>query len=291
MDFISDIENIARKTLEYFDIDICNINNPREFVSMFVQLHMRLIQPIPIKVIKSQKIINSTYNKTIENVLTEIESKFISGEDILPYLSKTVLKFGFTDHLFADWRINHLHLNPKIEGQKFVERSKLVLFIIIFKDIVYFIDIRPHGKNGEKHVFAQKELLQILYDEWPFILEPYKTMITDMAFNVDQPKHIEGFRKSGWTIPQKIGEYVYMPMGGGITTAGTSTEVSIETDRLYKLVYCAEDFMKNNMNSINKKLSKLSGYDSSSFKYRFSLHPKGGLILEEKTKTIIRIIN
>ncbi len=289
MDFETDLKNIAKKELDFYEVDYSKTKSTRELINIFVNLKLRLIQSIPRKVIKSHKIHNANYNKTISDALKDIENSFISGADVSPYFSKDIFKAGFTDYLFADWKINHLHLNPKIKDTKFVKRSKEVLFITIFQDTVYFIDIRPHGINGEKYVFAQKDLLQIIFDEWSFILEPYKTLLTAMAPNIRPPKDIDNFRKSGWTIPQEINGNVYAPMGGGITTANTSTEVSIETSRLYMLMYSAENYLKENRKEIDHQLSKISGYYHSLAKFHLAIHQNGCLILEETTQRIIKV--
>ena len=251
MNFLQDLKQIAETFINILGISFDNSLSASEIIEIFVNIQLKLIQPFPRKVIRSTKIQSATLDAHTTDVLNEIENKSINGKNLNPHLSKTLLDGEFTDHLFADWNIYHFHLNTEIDGNYFVKRSKDVLFVSIFQDVIYFIDIRPHGKNGEKHVFAQKELLEIIYDEWPWILEPYRLKgITYIETVVDDPKDIEAMRKAGVNIIQKIRDGIFAPMGGGITTAKTSVNARIETDRLIRMVREAEKYIKEPIRTI-----------------------------------------
>src|SRR5207248_2571027 len=116
--------------------------------------------------------------------------------------------------LFADWGIYHLHLNTDIDEKDnlFVRRSKDVLFLKIAGDTVYFIDIRPHGRNGEPNVFEQKSLLQAIVDEWPWVLATYKIPgAIGMEDGINDSEGIKKMRKGGVGLLHKINGDIYLP--------------------------------------------------------------------------------
>jgi hypothetical protein len=288
MDFVLDLKTIALDVLISYGVDYSKAKSDREIVEMFVNVQLKLIRPIPRKVLKSKTLLSRSLSDDTNNVLTAIEKKFQEGEDVNPHLSKNVFKGKHIDYLFADWRIYHLHLNTVADGSYFVERSQDVLFLTIFKDVVYFIDVRPHGPNGEKHVFAQKELLQIINDEWPQVLEPKLKGVIGLEREVNDPAEISALRKAGINTLHGINGSFYAPMGGGITSARTAVNVTRETDNLYDLARDATEFVKNNRPALDGALfQKNKTYDAKAARFRLLLNGEGFILLEESTRTVI----
>jgi hypothetical protein len=94
--------------------------------------------------------------------------------------------------------------------------------------------------------------------------------------------------RKGVNVFHKINGAVYVPMGGGITTAGTSLSVEREINRLY---YLAKDVMKyvnENRPNIDMLFSVVKGYNASEARFRLLLDHNGFLIYEEVTHSAVR---
>lgn len=207
------------------------------------------------------------------------------GDDVNSHLSKRLLKGTYTDPLFADWGIYHFHLNTDADEKdnRFIKRSKEVLFLKIAGETVCFIDIRPHGPKGEPNVFEQKSLLQTVVDEWPWVLEPYKIKgAVGLEDEVNEVEQIKKLRK-GVNVIHNINGAVYLPPGGGITCAGTSVNVTRQANHLYYLVKDAERYVAESRPQIDKLLSKIENYRPSEAQFRLGLVNGEFLIYEEGT--------
>ena len=106
--------------------------------------------------------------------LDTIERKLREGESIAPYLSRKIKLLSYNDHLLNDWNIHHLHLGTETEGDGFVERTYSLLYVV-FGDTVDVYD----EANTDAHLitvmshsdFATQELLEIMNDNWPNLLQ------------------------------------------------------------------------------------------------------------------------
>lgn len=250
---------------------------------------MKLIKQIPRNVLTSKNIQNSSYAEDTKKALAAIEYKFNVGDDINPHLSKGLLNGKYTDQLFADWGIYHLHLNTDVDedDNRFVKRSKDVLFVTLSGDTVYFIDIRPHGPQGEPNVFAQKSLLQTIVEEWPWLLEPYKIKdAISIRDEINDAKGIRKMRNEAVNLFHNINGGIYLPPGGGFTPAGTSRATRRAND-LYYLAKDAEKYVTENRVQIDNLLSRIENYNSNEARFRLGIINDNYLIYEQGTKTAV----
>ncbi|RFP58018.1 MAG: hypothetical protein BJG00_011755 [Limnothrix sp. CACIAM 69d] len=93
---------------------------------------------------------------------------------------------------------------------------------------MYLIDIHPH-RGG----FTNQDLLRIIENNWPEILEPYTLQgVIGLTYNASD-NDINSLRKSGLnTILQTPNGRFLTSMGGGITATGTSIRNRREADRV-----------------------------------------------------------
>ena len=99
MDFIKDLVQIAKDNLEYFKIKYDDLTHDRRIIERWMNAKMKLISIEPRNVIKSQKLMILS-NPYILGSLSNLESKFLKGEDINPHLSKGIFKEDEPDLLF-----------------------------------------------------------------------------------------------------------------------------------------------------------------------------------------------
>jgi hypothetical protein len=122
----------------------------------------------------------------------------------------------------------------------------------------YFIDVRPHK---EKYGFAQKELLNVVHDEWPHMLAPFRMRASGLPRRAhhDNPKEIEEMRKAGVTVVHAFDNHVNQPLGGGLTTGGTSLKVGLEADRLYIAAKRTMEYIQQNDATIRRRIASRVG--------------------------------
>ena len=262
MDFRNDLYEIAKQLLDRCDVDTSGATG-RDFIEMYMNICLRLIPQQKYQVLRSNALAARSLSKKINDGINSVQGKLEQGVDITPHMSKRILDGTFQDLLFSDWGIYHLHLGLSMKGN-FIERTGEVLFLSIQGSRAYFVDVRDHGRNGERHVFAQFDLLQILADDFPEVIKPFEMKaITGLSHNVTDPEEISIYRNGGVSLAHEINGKVYAPMGGGITTACTSIRVVEETDRLLKWADTLENNIKEKRDTIDAILSRDINYEAN----------------------------
>lgn len=174
-------------------------------------------------------------NKIIPQEITlglqEFIEKAESGQILKPHLSTKSDNPDYKNLMFYDWGIFHFHLgtNPDPKHQEFLERTNDILFAIADSDTatMYLIDIHPHDGG-----FTNQDLLRILEKNWPKILDRYTiNRRVELPYNASFDSDIDSLRKAGINpILQTPGGRFLIPMGGGITSAGTSLNITREAN-------------------------------------------------------------
>lgn len=189
------------------------------------------------KIIKKHKL-NEEYIK----IIFKFKYNFEKGIDMNGHLSTNIYysnlliknknKRGYRrsrDYLLDDWGIYHLHLNnkdAKNEKEMHNNRSKYLLFVKIAHNAVYFIDIYNHN---EKNIFSKQELLEILDRNWHFLLKPYIISNLSSVSRMTNEEIENSRKKHAYTLVNINGK-VYLPIGGGLTSAGTNIKHTQQAD-------------------------------------------------------------
>ncbi|MDH2914180.1 hypothetical protein N7V53_16865 [Kosakonia sp. HypNH10] len=246
IDLIKDINEIAEKGIQAFELsyDESGHSNLHDPLLRWCDFVLRYIAPGRRVVLKSDRF-TANVPDDAKVGLQRIEELFNSGENVNPYQSKTLTLFNDTsgkktakrtDNLWADWGIHHLHLplNPVDPAEKYSDRSEWVLFLKVYNNAVFFIDIKSHDKAIEPDLFSQKDLIETFIRNWPAEAEVYEMKgVSGLATNqLISDTDIANLRKSGINLPLQIGGKVYAPLGMGVTTAVTAARVSIYRDKI-----------------------------------------------------------
>lgn len=241
-EFVSNIESISSDFVTFFGLrhkkEVANLSDS---FFRWMDFRLRYIEPKPRTVHLSNKLhrlLPTTINRPLRHLFYMIQN----GHDINPYQGKGLIlhhdtsgksRFNRTDLLWADWGIIHLHLTmkPIRRGRYFCEPSDWLLFAIIGDDFVACIDVRSHK---ETNVFTNPELIRIAADSWPELVEKFKMRgihAPDTPLTAEQHKT---FRKNGIMGCVVIGDNVFMGPGMGISTASTSTRVTMCMDNIIR---------------------------------------------------------
>lgn len=282
MDFIKDLRTIAEVLLDHYGLDHLATEDAIDVIRRWVNVHLKLIKTLPRKVFVAPNVDPQALNVPIQQALRAIEMKFVNGADVNGHLSKSIFKEDYTDYLYYDWGIHHLHLSTTQDPTNpfFTQRSDKLLFVTLNDSSVYFIDVRDHD---EDYVFAQKALLKVIHDNWPEVVAPYRLKGLDIEQDISNPEDIHKLRKAGVTIIYKVGDAIYAPAGGGITTAATSVKVTTESDKLVRMAREAQQWASENsadlLRDINSVYPKQDQLD-----LHLDLNDKGFFVVDMTSK-------
>ncbi len=224
--FECDIQNIAKLFIEYFDKRLNEKIN--DYVLNWIEYVIRLIPPKKREVHFSKDFWERAPKECCEQIRS-LADKFKSGQDVNPYLSKTVqnaLQGKRTDMLWTDWEICHFHLSENIpNGSYFSKRSDYLLFAIIGDYFVCFLDARPHPKGAE---FADPELYKYICESWPELVNNLEGISPDKDWSKEE---IHKFRQRGLNVCYSYNGQV-KALGGLTTVSGKSVRSVFLRDRM-----------------------------------------------------------
>lgn len=231
INFLADFKEIITQQLCSLDHDPKDEKDLDTVLKRYLNLSLRMPPTIVWTVRQSKELANKILPQEITLGLQQLIEKAESGQDLKPHLSTKINKPDYKDLMFYDWGVFHFHLgtNPHPKLQGFVERTRDVLFAIADSHTarMYLIDIHPHTGG-----FTNQDLLRILEENWPEILDPYTTRGVALPYNASD-SDIDTLRGAGIDpILKTPGGRVLSQMGGGITSAGNSSRIKIEAYRI-----------------------------------------------------------
>ena len=216
--------------------------------------------------------------KPYDDYLKQIKNKFKNGKDINPHLSRWSVKPYRKDLLLYDWGIHHLHLGNKLNNKGFIERSDYILFIVLKKEDVYFIDVTEH-KLDDRTEFAQQYLLGIVKRNWPHLLEHAKIKGATGLSQKFGDKGYSELRNSGATILVEVDGEAFALIGGGVTSARTSLAHMRKIDNVSGALRKLEDDLRQRQNRLKEMTSELK-ISSIETDFRLVLEERAFYIVE-----------
>lgn len=219
---------------------IKNLNTDK-LLELYIYLQKRTITPVKRNVVLSKELINKITHKKITNdlinIINIIKIEIENGIDINPRLSKSLEQISFNDKLLNDWNIYHLHLSNHKSNKEyyFYDRSSQLLFIYLTNNTVYFLDICEKHKNNYI-VFSQQNLLKIIDDNWPSLLEKFCLKEIQIIDKITDQNRATARNKNLFYL-ETINGKTYLPPGGGLTSAGTSVSCLKITDDIIDDLY------------------------------------------------------
>lgn len=185
--------------------------------------------------------------------LSYIEDKIRNGHDLTPFLSRGIQDCRRDDMMLYDWGIYHLHISTEINPDTgFVMRSSQLLFVIFTCDTAYFIKAVPH--QGLPNMWSMKECLEEVYEQWPYLLEPYKVngivepILSDEGIAKLRSMHMNPI------ITLKDGSCICSPVKG-FTCDGTPISALMFRDKIRRMFEAANCYLSENLNSLIRQLN------------------------------------
>jgi len=253
IDFHSDWVDIMRAWLSARGYSIPVGEDPQAVSIIYFNARRRWLPQIPRQILKSHEF---SCPRELKSSLVWLEEKVTRGDNLNPYLSRSLKKAGYDDALLNDWKVYHFHLGDVVEVDGFVKRTEPVLFALVTESHFHEINVHHHGD------WTNLDVIEIIHANWAEKIERFKLTgvagITPVPTSADV-KLLRGVHVN--TILQTKDGTIYAPVGGGYMTNGTSSEVVMESIRHAKFIKHLEQWVKDNSQVLTEELKK-SGYSN-----------------------------
>lgn len=228
---------IKKAIIEYFNQAEIKYSESDSFNSIFHQ-YMSTLD----KWVKPQKYIVHLSNQLQNRMSTDTElnekilffkNLFQNGQNINGHQSRKIYEAEYYDKLLMLWDIHHLHLNctsANSDAEMRHNRSETLLFIMVRDNDAYFIDVESHNRA---HVFSMFRLLEIIQDNWEFLLYKH-TNINDISYVADDEALNKLFKANISYFIFKIKDGFYSVGTNAQTMAGTSLNNQLAYNQLQK---------------------------------------------------------
>lgn len=220
-------------------------------VYQFFNMEKRLITRRPRQIKKSREF---SCPMEYEKTLHKLEERIRKGEDLTPYMSREVKQSQKTDLLLCDWGVYHFHLSEDHDYDGFMVRSDYQVFAYVTETTVYMIQIYKHKS---KDLYSKQELLRIIYNNWPDIIEQYRipgaveltAKLNDHEYGMLRKAHISSF-------VELEKNKVYGMMGGGYVGNGFSMDAMRKGQFWYNRMYELQRCLSTNAEKIVKMIQE-----------------------------------
>ena len=285
INLVQDCRNIFEKRLRNQKI---NRKSKKDPGMDYFRLQDRILEAKPRKIFIAKDFeCPSNYEQELEFLKISI----LQGKDLNKFMTRNVKKLKAEDLMLYDWGIYHFHLSKKLDEKKkdgFMERSKYLLMARVEDNAVYMIKIVPHQ---QKNIWTQREYIEILEDNWPYLIRRNKIENVKMEYEVSEEEHYK-FRKAGITTFTKGKQNcLYAMLGGGYSSDGSSTRAVQKSGKFMYLIYDIEEMIvKDFWKWVNRHSELLNLFEGKKAKIKLvEIWNDNFLLKEESTDLYIRL--
>lgn len=278
MNFKNDLRELIVKEFDRYGIAYTHTNDVYKLLCNSLNIRQKLISTNIRKVHISNELKKRSIPKETKDICVELNAKFQKGDDVNPHLSKLIFKSDKPDLLLNDWRLHHIHLSNKKKNKSdfFFKRADFLLFALVGENNVYFIDIVGHKTTN---VFSRKDLLRIINNNWPEILEP-RVMSINGSGSTYSDEDIDELRKAGINAVIEIDGKCILSPGGGTSSVGTNFHHTMQAKEILKRIEELESMVRNNS-------SKMVTNPPNTLDYKLLEYTS----LENKSVSIVKEVN
>jgi hypothetical protein len=179
-----------------------------------------------------------------------IETESIAGIDLNPRLTRRFFKAKFSDRLFNDLRVQHLHLGKRdATTNGLIEGTSDLLYVLVQPQRLLFLDVLEHS------AISSADFLEYLRSNWPDLAGPPSPY---------SPQDRAEARAAGLTLVSSKNGQFWISEEGGIATDGTSARVIDQADRLLDRVDACHRWIVENSEVIAQRVQSHTGVAPSS---------------------------
>ncbi len=208
----------------------------------YFEMNQRCIQPVPRRVHISDRTYASL-GKLMRRgkddpaaldawfTVFRLRQLLVEGAIVNAFLSSRIRRANVRDGLLWDYGMHHFHLCGEMDAGGFVKRSDHLLFAIVAREDAYFVDVRPHPRNGGIE-WSNQELLRIVHANWPELIEANVLNGILGTELTDGEKH--ELRRNNVNSAVEIDGKAIAPLGGGMAGDGSSVLCTHYASRLLR---------------------------------------------------------
>lgn len=269
-----------------FKQDVEHLSSP---LLRWLDFRFRYVDPQPREVVFSNKFPKEGLPRNTDNGFKHLVSLIEKGKDINPYQGRGLIlrhdssgpkKGARTDLLWADWSILHFHLTAEAipNDQFFSKPADYLAFCIVGADMVAFIDVLPHPPVSG---FSNPGLMETIHENWPQYLERFELKGIVASSEELSIEDIHTLRANGVSYCHTHGGKAYMGPGMGITTASTSTKISLAYNHVSRYIQELAKIVCEPDSQFQAETGRL-GIGMPNF--TLALTPRGLAVYEETSK-------
>jgi len=264
IDIVSDLKEWAFNML--VDAGFNNVKRDSA-LHQYCNMRLRRLDPKPRTVLVSKEL---RCPDACKDGYAYFQGSVEKGNDLLPFMSKSILDADAKDKMIFDWGFFHFHLNKGSDTKdpRFIERSDYLLIAYVdinHDDKMYFLQIRPHDVS----VWTEQDLVRILADNWPEIVERYRVKGAVSLTETVTDEVYRDLRKSNVTtlVDLKDGR-VFLGPNLGLNTAGTSARASLHYNSICNNAVLLEKGMGELADQIGRAIKMSLNTQGLNFKLR-----------------------
>lgn len=239
MNFLDDLDTVLARRLKEMGIQRKDTDDA---IMDYCRFMRRIISVQPRRVYKAKEFsCPADYNKK----LNYLENCIEKGEDLNPFLTRSVKKLSQEDSMLYDWNIYHFHLSDQLDNKKkdgFMVRSQYLLIAYVTSEAVYFIHVVSHNEMSQ-HLWTNYDYIQRIKDNWSYLLEKNLIKGVPLSEKVDEATHYKLRKAHISTFTELEDGSLYGLLGGGYASDGSSTDAVFQSQYLYMVVSALEELM------------------------------------------------
>ena len=267
MDFTSDLDRTIREQFDKHGIDYDKKTEARDLAASYLEMLNRRIYPSPRRVHFSEQLHHSLgflrrepdtdQRKKAADAWTAvflIRHLMERGRNVNGFLTKQIDSATgkrSRDGMLWDFGMHHFHLSAEFDDSEFAKRSDYLLFAVLTKGEAYFVDARRHPKCKDLG-WMRQELLKIVQSNWPELMGPWTLRGVTGDVLTDQER--AELRRKNVNVITELDGHAVAPLGGGMTTAGSSILCAILADRLMDEIECHQEFFDTQPSELRSAL-------------------------------------
>jgi hypothetical protein len=288
MNFMDDLRDIlaAQLIAEGFEV------KPDDDVDTLLVRHINIVHrrlPVrPRRVEYSRELRQRLDTLSVEQreAIERIEASSARGEDLNPYLSRKIVgkkkRGDFNDRLLCDWDTHHMHLGLTRDPDGKVTGTEEVLFVVARHDVLRFVTVLGHEWTDES-------IFNTITSNWPELAAPFVMKgVVGLERDISEAER-EELRAAGINVPT-VGPdgRVYVSLGGGISTDGSSTRVRREADRVLDEVENYERLCRERAADLAQTISAQVGRPIDELRLRLVARGEKLAVMETQTSFEVR---
>lgn len=268
MDFQQDLRQYVEEKLRASGVRFREKMDLRELLIRLYTYEERHIEPVAREVRMSKQLREQLPRlpEAVRESLEKMAEWMQAGVDVNGFQSRGLYGGGSRDYQYMLYGIVHLHLTAKKEDAKpvlkkngFAKPGAYLLYVYVRSDCVCFLKVGRHPEGGATpgEAWTGKELLEILADNWPELIQGRIIKNIRLCDQDGNPVEINDEAIAGLTgghintiIP--LGENGYVPWG--FATNGESMQAVLRATQALNDAARVQRYLEEKRKTIEKDL-------------------------------------